>query len=88
MKAIGKYIVVDMIDEQVKTESGILLTASDDTLKRYKRGVVICAGTDVSAIQEGDTIYFDKTSSFSMMIEDRKHTIIREADVVIVAAPC
>lgn len=88
MKAVGKYIVVDMIEEQVRTDSGILLSVSDSNLQRYRRGVVITPGSDVGAIKEGDEIYFDRTNSFTMIVNERKVTIIRESDVVIVSVPC
>ena len=41
MKPIGKYIIINTIDEEIKTESGILLSASDVDEFRYKKGKVI-----------------------------------------------
>ena len=84
MKPIGKYIVVVPIDEEVKTESGLILSGDDVNQFRYKRGVVVEPGTDVSAISKGDKLYFDKAHSFTMIIKDTQYTIIREADVVVV----
>lgn len=84
MKAIGKYIVVKQIDEEVKTESGIILSGEDTNQFRYKKGKVICPGTDVSCISPGDEVYYDKGHSFTMLINDEQHTIILERDVVVV----
>jgi len=84
MKPIGKYIVVVPIDEEVKMESGLILSGDDVNQFRYKRGVVVEPGTDVSAISKGDKLYFDKGHSFTMVIKDTQYTIIREADVVVV----
>jgi co-chaperonin GroES (HSP10) len=41
-------------------------------------------GTDVSTISAGDEIYYDKSNSYTMMINDEDVTIIAERDVVIV----
>ena len=84
MKPIGKYIVIKTIDEEIKTESGILLTGEDTNQMRYKRGIVIEPGTEVSVISAGDDIYYDKNHGFTMIINDNQYTIIRESDVVVV----
>jgi len=84
MKPIGKYIVIKTIEEEIKTESGILLTGEDTNQMRYKRGLVIESGTDVFVIAVGDEIYYDKNHGFTMIIKDVQYTIIRESDVVVV----
>lgn len=84
MKPIGKYIAVAPIDEEVKTDSGLLLSASDVADLRYKKAKVLAPGTDVSVIKAGDMIYFDKRSGFTMVIDGEKLTVITERDVVVV----
>jgi co-chaperonin GroES (HSP10) len=84
MKAIGKYIVIKNIEEDVKTESGIVLSGEDTNQLRYRRGVVCVPGTDVSDIQVGDEIYYDKAHGFTMIIKDEQYSIIQERDVVVV----
>ena len=84
MKAIGKNIVIKHIDEEVKTASGLILSGEDTNQLRYKRGVVITPGTDVSSIKESDEIYYDKNNTYTMIIHDEQYTIIQERDVVLV----
>jgi co-chaperonin GroES (HSP10) len=84
MTPIGKYIVVVPIDEEVKTQSGLILSGDDVNQFRYKRGVVVEPGTEVNNISKGDKLYFDKAHSFTMIIKDTQYTIIREGDVVVV----
>lgn len=84
MKAIGKNIVIKHVDEEVKTASGLILSGEDTNQLRYKRGVVITPGTDVSSIKEGDEIYYDKNNTYTMIIHDEQYTIIQERDVVLV----
>jgi co-chaperonin GroES (HSP10) len=84
MKAIGKNIVIKHIDEEVKTASGLILSGEDTNQLRYKRGVVITPGTDVSSIKGGDEIYYDKNNTYTMIIHDEQYTIIQERDVVLV----
>jgi co-chaperonin GroES (HSP10) len=84
MRPIGKYIVVKDIQEEVRTESGLILSGDDTNQLRYKRAEVIATGTDVNVIDEGDELYYDKAHSFTMLIDDTQYTIIQERDVVVV----
>jgi len=84
MKPIGKYIVVKIIEEEIKTQSGLFLSGEDANQLRYKRAIVEKPGTDVTVINEGDEIYYDKAHGYTMMINDTQYTIIQERDVVVV----
>jgi|TARA_R110000803_G_C11939091_1_gene316331 co-chaperonin GroES (HSP10) len=84
MKAVGKYIVITEIIEQQKTESGILLTLDDSNQLRYKKGLIVIPGTDVSVVKKNDTVYYDKNAGHKMMLNDEVVTIITERDIVVV----
>ena len=84
MKAVNKYIIVETIVEEMKTESGLLLSGDDTNQLRYKKARVINPGTNVDTVQEGDVIYYDKSSGHTMILQDKKYTIILERDVVVV----
>ena len=84
MKPIGKYIIINKIEEEHKTESGLLLSAADVQDFRYIKGEVVKSGSDVSVINEKDIIYYDSGSGHSMFIGDKPYTIILERDVVVV----
>ena len=84
MKPINKYIVIKEVKEEMETSSGLLLSNEDASKMRYKRGVVIAPGTEVSVISKDDEIYYDKGSGYTMLIDNEPYTIILERDVVIV----
>jgi co-chaperonin GroES (HSP10) len=84
MRPIGKYIVVKDIQEEIKTQSGLILSGEDTNQLRYKRAEVVATGTDVDVIDELDELYYDKSHSFTMLIDNEQFTIISERDVVVV----
>lgn len=84
MKAIGKYLIISEIKEQIKTESGILLTSDDANQFRYKKGKVLVPGTDVGTVKKDDIIYYDKRSGHSMNLNNEMVSIITENDIVVV----
>lgn len=84
MQPIGKFLVIKIVEEELKTQSGMILSAEDVNQFRYKRAIVLASGTDVSNIKKDDEIYYDKSHSFTMLINGEQCTIIRESDVVVV----
>tara|TARA_R100001443_G_scaffold93288_2_gene99857 strand:+ start:1552 stop:1809 length:258 start_codon:yes stop_codon:yes gene_type:complete len=84
MIAIGKNVIIQPIEEEVKTDSGLLLTASDVDEFRYKKAKVIKPGTDVQNIKSEDLIYFDKSAGFSLLLNNTTYTVIAERDIVVV----
>jgi co-chaperonin GroES (HSP10) len=84
MKPINKYIVVQKLEEELKTESGLLLSQEDANNFRYAKARVVKVGSNVDVISDGDLIYYDKSSGHTMLIEDEPYTIILERDVVVV----
>lgn len=84
MKPIGKNIVIKTLEEEIKTSSGLLLSADDANQLRYKKGKIIAIGTDVVAIETESEIYYDKRAGYTMLINNEAYTIIRENDIVVV----
>lgn len=52
-KVIGKNIVIKSIEEEVRTEAGLILSAKDVNGFRYKKGLVVMPGTEVLNILAG-----------------------------------
>jgi co-chaperonin GroES (HSP10) len=83
MKAIGKFIIVEAINEEVKSNSGLLMSGDEVSRLRYKKSKVISAGTDVTAIKDGDIIYHEARSGHQMKLDSNTYGVILERDVII-----
>lgn len=84
MKPIGKYIALKDVHEEVVSQSGLVFSGTDVAALRHKKGEVISQGTDVDKINSGDTIYYDKSHSFTMYIDGSPVIFIQERDVIVV----
>jgi co-chaperonin GroES (HSP10) len=83
MRAINNYILVEEVNRQEKTESGILLSGADKENFRYKFGRVLNVGEEVGqVVSKDDEIFFDKSRSFKMMHDGKQITVIRLPDVI------
>ena len=84
MTPIGKNIIIKTLEEEIKTKSGLLLSSEDANQLRYKKGIIVKIGTDVTAIEEGSEIYYDKRAGYTMLLHNESYTVIQENDVVVV----
>lgn len=84
MRAIGRNILIKKIEQEVKTDSGLLLSADDVNDFRYQKGKVLLSGHLVEAVSDGDTIYYDTRQAYTIVIEGDSVTVINENAVVVV----
>tara|TARA_R110000751_G_scaffold37366_2_gene90590 strand:- start:1179 stop:1436 length:258 start_codon:yes stop_codon:yes gene_type:complete len=84
MKAVGKFIVIEPVKTDGKTSGGLLLTEETREDIRYRQGKVVEPGTDVTVLNKGDLIYYDKNAGFGIDIKDLQYKVIKEQDVVII----
>ena len=85
MKAIGKYIVISEIKEDIKkTVGGLLLAENHREDIRYRTATVVSIGTHVEGVRNGDKIYYDRVAWPNIEIDNNILKVIQEQDVIIV----
>ena len=84
MQAINDYVIVDIIKEEPKKVSGLILTDKTDESNRYKKANIISIGNLVEGVKSGDTIFYDKHAGHDIGYNDELYRVIRMRDIVIV----
>ena len=84
MKVLNKFLLVQRVNEQKQTKSGLLLTGEDSNDMRYHKAVTYSVGDRITGINPGDTILYDKVQSHEVILDNERMTIIQERDVVCV----
>ena len=84
MQAINDYVVVNIIKEEPKKVSGLILTDETDESNRYKKANIISVGNMVEIVTKGDTIYYDKHAGHDIGYNDKLYRVIRMRDIVLV----
>lgn len=87
VRPIGKYMLVKIVDEEVVSSSGIVMSSSDMNDLRYQKATVKYVGDEVSKIEVDSLIYYDKHAGYTMMVANDTYTVISERDVVVVLSP-
>ena len=84
MQAINDYVIVDIIKEEPKKVSGLILTDETDESNRYKKANIISVGNIVEGVKEGDTIFYDKHAGHDIGYNNELYRVIRMRDIVLV----
>jgi len=72
MKAVGKYIVIKELHDKQREDI------------RYQEAEVLNPGSDVTLLNKGDKIYYDRHAGFNIEIKDKMFKVIKEQDIVII----
>ena len=84
MQAINDYVIVDIIKEEPKKVSGLILTDETDESNRYKKANIISVGNLVEGVKKGDSIFYDKHAGHDIGYNDELYRVIRARDIVLV----
>ena len=84
MQAINDYVIVDIIKEEPKKVSGLILTDETDESNRYKKANIISVGNLVEVVKKGDSIFYDKHAGHDIGYNDKLYRVIRMRDIVLV----
>ena len=84
MQAINDYVIVDIIKEEPKKVSGLILTDETDESNRYKKATIISVGNLVEIVTKGDVVFYDKHAGHDIGFNDELYRVIRMRDIVLV----
>ena len=85
MRAVGHYIIIDELPEEIKkTTGGLLLNDKTREDIRYRKGVIISLGPSIDFLEVGETIMFDKAAGHKTDVLDVEYRVITVRDVVAV----
>ncbi|MBP3953003.1 co-chaperone GroES [Bacillus suaedae] len=91
LKPLGDRIVIELIESEEKTASGIVLP--DSAKEKPQEGKVIAVGTGrvtdngervALEVSEGDSVIYSKYSGTEVKYDGKEYLILRESDVLAI----
>ena len=77
MKAVGRNLVIQKIEENItKSKGGLLLNKNDRSDIRYIEAKVISVGEEINGLKENDSIYYDRHAGHSIEIKNKTYQVI------------
>lgn len=92
LKPIGEFILVEPVEEESVTASGLIIQTSGKG-ERPQKGKIIALGTgkkDDSGkilpfnVSEGDTVMFKKYAPEEVEMEGKQYLLMKESDILAV----
>lgn len=83
-RAIGKYLLIEPIKEELKNNLGMKISGNDEFQIRYRKAKVISAGPMVNSIKEGQIVYFDKSGSHDVIVNGQTLSVVGEHNIALV----
>ena len=84
MKALGSFVLLEEVKEEIKNDMGLVVTASSEQKIRYKLAKVITTGEDVNGINAGDSVYYDTAAGSDIRLDGKRLVVVHDRGVVIV----
>ncbi|TWI53964.1 co-chaperone GroES [Halalkalibacter nanhaiisediminis] len=91
LKPLGDRIIIELVESEEKTASGIVLP--DSAKEKPQEGKVVAVGTGrvtdngeriALEVSEGDAIIFSKYAGTEVKYEGKEYLILRESDVLAI----
>ena len=85
MRALGYYLLIDEIKEDIKqTEGGLLLAETHRDDIRYRLANVISTGDLVKYTKPGDVVWFDKAAGSNIEYKNKVYTVLQEGNIIAI----
>lgn len=90
IKPLFDKIVIEQLDSEEKTKSGIVLLAKDQEKPQVARVVEVGPGGQVDGkevqmvVKKGDKILYSKYAGSEFKLDGKEFTILRQSDVLAV----
>ena len=90
IKPLLDKVVLEQIEAEEKTASGILLPNSAQEKPSYAKVVAVGEGGIVDGcevkmlVKVGDKVLYSKYAGSEVKIEDKKYTIVKQADILAI----
>jgi chaperonin GroES len=80
LEPLDDYVVVEPVDEEAETRSGLIIPASAEA--GCRSGVVTAVGTDAGGVDPGDKVLFPKDSGFDVRLAGTAVKVLRRAELI------
>ena len=83
LKPLGDRVIIEIVEAEEKTASGIVLPDSAQEKPQQGRIIAVSEKTNFD-LKEGDNIIFSKFAGTEVKHQGKQHSILRETDILAV----
>lgn len=80
LEPLDDYVVVEPVDEDVETRSGLIIPQSAET--RCGSGIVTAVGSLADGVEPGDKVLFPKDAGFDVRLAGVAVKVLRRGELI------
>ena len=80
LEPLDDYVVVEPVDEETETRSGLIIPASAEA--GCRSGIVTAAGPDAVGVGPGDKVLFPKAAGFEVRLAGVNVKVVRRGELI------
>lgn len=80
LEPLDDYVVVEPVDEETETRSGLIIPASTEA--GCRSGIVTAAGPDAGGVDPGDKVLFPKSAGFDVRLGGVAVKVVRRGELI------
>lgn len=80
LEPLDDYVVVEPVDEESETRSGLIIPASSET--GCRSGIVTATGPEAGGVVPGDKILFPKGAGFDVRLGGVAQKVLRRHELI------
>ena len=80
LEPLDDYVVVEPVDEETETRSGLIVPASAEA--GCRSGIVTAVGTESAGIEPGDKVLFPKDAGYDVRLAGTAVKVVRRAELI------
>jgi chaperonin GroES len=80
LEPLDDYVVVEPVDEETETRSGLIIPASAEA--GCRSGIVTATGPDAAGVEPGDKVLFPKSAGFDVRLAGVAVKVVRRSELI------
>jgi chaperonin GroES len=80
LEPLDDYVVIEPVDEEAETRSGLIIPASAEA--QCRSGIVTDRGPEASGVEPGDKVLFPKGMGFDVRLAGVAVKVLRRGDLI------
>jgi co-chaperonin GroES (HSP10) len=80
LEPLDDYVVVEPVDEETETRTGLIIPASSDT--GCRTGIITSVGAEAHGVEPGDKVLFPKDAGFDVRLAGTAVKVMRRNELI------
>ena len=80
IKPIGERVLIEQIEAETKTASGLIIP--DSAQEKPLQAMVVSIGDEVKAVKKGDTVLYAKFTGTEINLDNKKYLMLEVSDIL------